>query len=127
MVATDVAIALDNLASATVSKMETINTLVVANKQLAEALAHITKENEKLLNIVSQLTTDAMKAKPCKHGTPNSSCWTHDFIMSVNHNSKICNNKAPGHKIKATKNDTMGKRSKQANHQMMVHTSWRTK
>ena len=90
------------------SKTDAINTVVVANNQLAEAFAHIRKENEKLLNMVCQLVTDAMKAKPHKQGTPNSYCWTHSFIMSVNHISKTCNNKAPGLKMEATKNNTMG-------------------
>ena len=48
------------------SKMDAIHTLVAANKQLAEALKHVTKENEKLLNMVSQLTSNATKAKPRK-------------------------------------------------------------
>ena len=41
----------------------------MANKQLAEALAHEPKENEKLLTMVSQLTNDTTKPKQCKQGT----------------------------------------------------------
>ena len=55
---------LNNLASAAMSKTNTLNTKVATNKQLAEALAHTMKENEKLLNMVSQLTTDATECKP---------------------------------------------------------------
>ena len=63
VVAPDVVMALDNLAFMTISKTDALATLVAANKQLADALAHITKENENLLNIVSQLTISAMKPK----------------------------------------------------------------
>ena len=55
--------ALDNLASVALSKTDTINTLAAANKQLAEMLANI-KENEKLLSMVNQLTTEATEPKP---------------------------------------------------------------
>ena len=53
-VAPDVAMALDNLASMAMSKTDALDALVAANKQLADALAHVTKENEKLLSMVSQ-------------------------------------------------------------------------
>ena len=59
----DVTMALDNLASVALSKTDTINTLAAANKQLAEMLANI-KENEKLLSMVNQLTTEATEPKP---------------------------------------------------------------
>ena len=84
MVAPDAAMTLDNLASMAMSKTDALDTLVVVNKQLANALAHVTKENEKLLKMVSQLTNDAIKPKQCKQGTPNNYCWTHSFIMSAN-------------------------------------------
>ena len=61
MVATDVAMALDNHASAAMSKTDALDTLMAINKQLSDALAHVTKENEKLLTMVCQMTTDAMK------------------------------------------------------------------
>ena len=49
MVATDVMMALDNLVSTAMLKMDAIYTLVVANNQLAHTLAQITKENEKFI------------------------------------------------------------------------------
>ena len=107
-VMTDVSMVLDNFVSATMSKTDAINTLAAANKQLAEALAHATKQNEKLLTMVSQLTTNAMEAKPQKLGAPNSYCLTQGFVMGSNHDSKICHNKALGYKIEATKDNTMG-------------------
>ena len=107
-VAPDVAMSLDNLASMAMSKTDALDTLMAAKKQLVDVLAHVTKENEKLLNMVSQLTNNAQKPKQCKQRTPNNYCWTHGFIMSANHNSKMCNNKAPGHKVEATKASTMG-------------------
>ena len=59
--------------------------------------------------MVSQLTIDAPKPKQCRQSTPNNYCWTHGFVvMSANHNSKTCNDKAPGHKGEATKDNTMG-------------------
>ena len=106
--APDVAMALDTLASVATAKTDTLDALVSANKQLADALAHVTVENVKSLNMVSQLTTNAPRPKQCRHGIPNSYCWTHGFVMSANHNSKMCNNKAPGHKVEATKDNTMG-------------------
>ena len=66
MVATDVALALDSVASSAMSKSDVLDTLLMANKQLEEVLAHVTKENEKLLTMISQLTTNTMKPKPCK-------------------------------------------------------------
>ena len=53
MLTANVVIALDNLASTAMSKMDVFDTLAAANKQLAEALAHVTKENEKFLSMVS--------------------------------------------------------------------------
>ena len=97
---------LDNLVTAALSKTDAIKTLVAANKQLAEALPTLTKENEKLL--VNHQTTEATKAKPQNLGKPNSYCWTHGFVMGQNYNSKMCNNKAPGHKTEGTKDNTMG-------------------
>ena len=73
-VAPDVAMALDNLASAAMAKMNMLDALVAANKQLADALAHVTKENVKLLSTVNQLTTNAPRPKQCKHSIPNSYC-----------------------------------------------------
>ena len=64
MVTADVAMALDNLASAALSKMDTIDTLVIANKQSTEVLANVTKENETLLDMAKQLITEATKPKP---------------------------------------------------------------
>ena len=49
MVATDVMMALNNLASTAMLKMDAICTLVVANNQLAYTLAQVTKENEKFI------------------------------------------------------------------------------
>ena len=89
------------------SKTDALDTLMAVNKQLAEALAHIKKENEKLLTMVSQLTTYTTKPIQCKQSTPNSYCWTHGFVMCANHTSKTCNNKASGHKVEATKDNTM--------------------
>ena len=47
IVTADVAMALDNLASTAMSKTDAIDTLAATNKQLAQVLAHVTKENEK--------------------------------------------------------------------------------
>ena len=58
--------------------------------------------------MVSQLTKYATKPKQCKKRTPNNYSWSHGLIMSANCNSKTCNNKAPGHKVEATKDNTMG-------------------
>ena len=62
-VAPDVAMALDNLASMAMSKTDALDALVAANIPLADALAHIPKENKKLLNMISQLATNAPKPK----------------------------------------------------------------
>ena len=48
----NVTVALNQLASPAISKTNTIKTLTTANKQLAEALASLTKENEELLKMV---------------------------------------------------------------------------
>ena len=42
-----------------------------------------------------------------KKGSLYNYCWTHGFVMSANHTSKTCNNKAPGHKVEAMKDNTM--------------------
>ena len=96
------------LAFTAMSKTDAIDILVAANKQFALALEHVTKENEKLLSMVSQLTTDAMKSISQKQGTPNSYCWTHGFVMGLNHNRKTCLNKVLGHTTEATEDNTMG-------------------
>ena len=68
--ALDVAMALDNLASAAIAK-NTLDALVAANKQLAHALAHVTKENVKLLSMVRQSTTNVRNLK-----NTNMACQT---------------------------------------------------
>ena len=77
--------------------MDAIDTLAAANKQLAQVLVHITKENEKLLSMVSQLTTDAAKAKPQKQGTPNSYCWTQgELSNNINLVNSLLSTYTPG-------------------------------
>ena len=48
-VAHNVTIALDNLASMAMSNTDALDMLVVANKQLADALAHVTKKMKNCL------------------------------------------------------------------------------
>ena len=71
MVTTDIMMALRTLASTTMSKMEAIDILVAAKKQLEGSLAQVTSKNEKLLNMVNQLTTNVMKANNQKQSMPN--------------------------------------------------------
>ena len=47
MVTADFVMALNNLAYTAMSKMDVLDTCGATNKQLAETLVHITKENEK--------------------------------------------------------------------------------
>ena len=68
------AMPLDNLASVAMSKTDALNSLVVVNKQSVDEVAHVTKENEKLLNMVSQLTNNIQKSKHRKLETPNNYC-----------------------------------------------------
>ena len=53
--------ALDNLAFVAMSKTDALDTLMAVNKEFSDAFVHVTKENEKLLNMVSQLSNNTMK------------------------------------------------------------------
>ena len=97
-----------NSASAAISKTDAIETLVAANKQFIEALANVTKENEKLLSMLDHLIKETTKPKPQYPGKSNSYCWTHGFVIEQNINSKTWDNKSLGYKTEATKHNTMG-------------------
>ena len=55
--------ALDNLASAAVSKKETMNKLALTNKQFTKTISILSKENEKLLQIIKKLITGTRPIK----------------------------------------------------------------
>ena len=106
----DVTAALINLLSPAISKMDAITTFMQSNKQFSRAITNLTKEIEKLLTIIEWLTSGSatQQNKSWSLGKLHNYCWTHNFVLSYNHNSKTCDNKAPRHKDEATKNTTMG-------------------
>ena len=110
---------LDNLANAAVTKNDTVERLVLANKKLSDLVDKLTADNAKLIGIIAQMSLC------CPIGTPNTAqstgskqawdptgyCWSHGFKVRCGHNGKTCTKRADGHKEEATRGNTMGGRT----------------
>ena len=111
---------LDNLANAAVQKNNTVEMLVVANKSLTDSLAARDKECDRLLAIITALSTgrgaggggdgdgDSKGSKP--PWDPVGYCWSHGYKVRTGHSSASCLNKREGHDahLNAKRGDTQG-------------------
>lgn len=103
---------LDNLANAAVQKNDTVERLVVANKQLTDTVTKLHEENAKLLNIIQHMAGQPPRPSPHQQAwsrlDPKGYCHSHGYRVTVGHNSKTCRYKKPGHQDEATRQNTMG-------------------
>ncbi|KAL7474229.1 hypothetical protein ACHAW6_000215 [Cyclotella cf. meneghiniana] len=103
---------LDNLANAAVQKNDTVEKLVVANKQLTDTIAKLQEDNAKLLHIIQQMAGQSPRTSQHQHAAtrydPKGYCHTHGYKVTVGHTSKTCRYKKPGHQDNATQQQTMG-------------------
>ena len=97
---------LDNLANAVVQKNDTVEKLVVANKQLTDTIAKLQEDNAKLLHIIQQMAGQTPRTSQNQHAAtrydPKGYCHTHGYKVTVGHTSKTCRYKKPGHQDDAT-------------------------
>ncbi|KAL7487086.1 hypothetical protein ACHAW6_012695 [Cyclotella cf. meneghiniana] len=63
---------LDNLANAAVQKNDTVERLVVANKQLMDTITKLQEDNAKLLNIMQQMAGNHPRLTPTGTATPTA-------------------------------------------------------
>ena len=97
---------LDNLANAMVQKNNTVEKLVVANKQLTDTIAKLQEDDAKLLHIIKQMAGQTPYTSQHQHAAtrydPKGYCHTHGYKVTVGHTSKTCHYKKPGHQDDAT-------------------------
>ena len=97
---------LDNLANAMVQKNNTVEKLVVANKQLTDTIAKLQEDDAKLLHIIKQMAEQTPYTSQHQHAAtrydPKGYCHTHGYKVTVGHTSKTCHYKKPGHQDDAT-------------------------
>ena len=108
--------AINNLATAAESGKKTIAELTKANATLVKTNAELTKALSKLDILLSnKATTNTPTTPDDKHSNKERKffnenyCWSHGYHVSNNHTSATCKNTKPGHKIEATRANTMGR------------------
>ena len=104
----DVSHAMDNLATATIFKNETVEQLVKSNYELAWTIPALTKDNEKLLHIIENLTGGTPKPQNKTNIDPYAYCLTHGYHVGQGHTSKTWTSHAPGLKEDAMKANNLG-------------------
>ena len=90
---------------ASVHNSETTNSTALSSitssvSDLQQQLADLKRENEQLRNKHNR--------RPRTRRDNGNYCWTHGYRVGNKHNSATCQNKAPGHKDNATRENTMG-------------------
>jgi hypothetical protein len=91
--------------------------LTAPNLALSSLVTMLTTANKKLVNALAKAKLNsppaAMPGTPKPVQSPNTPfpgnyCWTHGHQCSQHHTSRMCGNKATGHKDEATAANTMG-------------------
>jgi hypothetical protein len=114
--------ALDNLANAAVQKNDTFEQLLATNKTLSDTNKRQQEDNQKLLAIISALSTKqagtSYKKPPERDGgaasdvqwDPTGYCWSHGYKVKMGHSSASCEKHRPGHAdhLNAKRGDAQG-------------------
>ena len=108
---TDTALALANLASATVLDRATVANLTAVNKQL---IAQVADLQNKLNEAYTQMHNICLNVQPTNNTkkplSEQNYCWTHGFKVKSNgtHTSATCTRRKDGHKEEATSTNRLG-------------------
>jgi predicted RNase H-like nuclease (RuvC/YqgF family) len=104
--------AIAQLATATASDRDTVETLTTTNTKLAnqveEAHALITQLKNEIAMLKNKIKPAWQGKRPVKTTNNDSYCWSHGYQVSKSHISATCNMKKSGHQDTATKINTMG-------------------
>ena len=87
----------DNDTTTTATALSSVTTSL---NELQQQLNDLKKENASLRNNCPR--------RPRSRRDNGNYCWTHGYRVGSKHNSETCQNKAPGHQDRATRNNTMG-------------------
>ena len=87
----------DNDTTTTSTALSSVTTSL---NELQQQLNDLKKENASLRN--------NRPRRPQSRRDNGNYCWTHGYCVGSKHNSETCQNKAPGHQDRATRDNTMG-------------------
>ena len=87
----------DNDTTTTSTALSSVTTSL---NELQQQLNDLKKENASLRN--------NRPRRPRSRQDNGNYCWTHGYHVGNKHNSETCQNKAPGHQDRATRDNTMG-------------------
>jgi hypothetical protein len=108
----DTAKAIAQLATATASDRDTVETLSTTNAKLATQLeaAHIliVQLKNEIATLKRKIKTAWQGQRPVKTTNNYSYCWSHGYQVAKSHTSATCNMKKRGHQDAANKGNTMG-------------------
>jgi hypothetical protein len=114
--------ALENLALAASNDTTILQQLTAANLALTGSVTSLTVANKKLAEVLAHNKGGAAPATPANPAAapappkaclatrpfPGNYCWTHGHRVNQIHKSATCTCRAPGHKEDATTVNTMG-------------------
>jgi hypothetical protein len=99
---------LQQLITANSALPELVTSLTVANKKLADALAH-NKGGTALATLVTPAASLApLKPHLATRAFPGNYCWTHGHRVNQTHTSATCTCRVPGHKEDMMTTNLMG-------------------
>ncbi len=102
LVATNDTAVLQQLTAVNLALSSTITTLTATNKKLVDTAANTPSRGSATPMASSKNSRSTKNPFPCNY------CWTHGHCCSEQHMSATCGHKAPGHKDRATRLNTMG-------------------
>ena len=83
------------------------NTTSTALSSVTTSLTELQQQLKELKQENASLRNSRLRRPRLRHDNGNY-CWTHGYRVGNKHTSATCQNKAPGHKDQATRNNTMG-------------------
>ena len=84
----------------TTTSSTALSSVTTSLNELQQQLNDLKKENASLRN--------NRPRRPRSRRDNGNYCWTHGYRVGNKHNSETCQNKAPGHQDRATRDNTMG-------------------
>ena len=120
--ASNMVTSLDNLAMAAIQKNETMEKLIEMNnlkdQTIATLMSSLAAEKANTTTLLDIISKAGLKAGSNNHGgingtkpskwDPQGYCWSHGYRVLRNHNSTTCISRKDGHKVGATRANTMG-------------------
>jgi hypothetical protein len=120
--ASNMVTSLDNLAMAAIQKNETMEKLIEMNnlkdKTIATQMSCLVAEKANTTTLLDIISRVGLKAGSNNHGgtsggrssrwEPQGYCWSHGYRAARSNNSTTCTSRKDGHKVGATRANTMG-------------------